>query len=102
MNFIKKVADRYPHLWRTLEISIISSLISGVITLLEAIRAFFINWATIDYQLILALFIGSLVTGITAGLTKRLRDEQKKIDPDEIVMNVEMPDMEKKEIQEIA
>ena len=82
MKFLKKLAKKYPALARGLEISIISSLITGAISLLDAINAYFLQGTEINLKMILSLLIVSLVTGITAGLTKFLRDRQKELDPE--------------------
>ena len=85
MKRLKWIAQRNAPLWRTLEISIISSLISWAITLLQAINAYFLQGTSIDYKLIISLFIASLVTGITAWLTKYLRDKQKKLIQEDVI-----------------
>jgi hypothetical protein len=80
IQFLKRVAERNAPLARALEISIISSGISAALSLLDAVNCYFLQGTPINYKFILSLFILSLSTGITGGLTKRLRDKKAKID----------------------
>ena len=91
MGYFKALALRNAPLARTLEIGIISSLISTIIAVLDMVNSYLINNTPINVKFILSLFILSIATGITAWLQKWLRDKQKEIDPNSDIQPIEIP-----------
>ena len=77
MNFIKKIAKKYPALARSVEVGILWLVIWALISIVNWLIVFLQTWVMVDYKQILITFLVWILTGITAWLTKLQRDLTK-------------------------